>query len=382
MHPIVRVSVDGRPVAGAFYERLISLSVTDNEGTTADGFDCELADGPPDFLEIPRKGASFVPELGYVETGSRSLGRFTVDQVRLPCLPWRMQLSGKSADMRSGKLKENRERHWDDTTLGAVVAQIAGEHGLTPAISPELAGHPYAWLGQQDESDLHLVERLARRHNALFAIKDGILVFAARGSGLTASGAAMGSVIVTPDMVLKGTLVADYTDRTKYRSVVAYWQDRATAKRVEVEVAADADGDSVYRIPEPYADAAEADAAATSKAKALKRGEGGVQVTVVGDTGIVAGAPLLFAGIRPGVDGVPYVIATATHTYSKSEGYRTQITGRLYDGSSGEGDGGGSGGGASGSPANAPKGTPAAPSTWTGQRTRQSPFNGGLPGRV
>ncbi|OJU92288.1 MAG: hypothetical protein BGO06_15540 [Shinella sp. 65-6] len=57
MRPRIEITIDGQPVAGAFYERLISVSVTDKEGVKADTFDMELNDGPPQFLAIPRKGA-------------------------------------------------------------------------------------------------------------------------------------------------------------------------------------------------------------------------------------------------------------------------------------------------------------------------------------
>jgi hypothetical protein len=95
---------------------------------------------------------------------------------------------------------------------------------------------------------------------------------------------------------------------------------------------------------------------------------------VTGDTAIVAGAPLLFEGVRPGLDGVPYIIDTATHTYNKKDGYRTVISAKLYDGKSGgrkKGGGSESTGGSAteGKVAdNAPDGTPATPTEWTNTR--------------
>lgn len=186
----------------------------------------------------------------------------------------------------------------------------------------------------------------------------------------------MGSVVVGPARIIQGTCTFEANDRTKYKKVVSYYEDKDKAKRVEVEADSDADGDSVYRIAEPYADAAEADKAAQSKAKDLKRGEGAASVTVVGDTAIVAGAPLIFEGVRPGLDGVPYIIDTATHTYSKGDGYRTQISAKLYDGKSGGSKGSsGTDGAANDNKAadgkvadNAPDGTPATPSEWTTNR--------------
>ena len=384
MHPIVELTVDGEPVAGAFYERLISLSVVDKEGVASDTFEATLNDGPPNFLALPRKGAIVVPKLGYRNTGTREMGRFTVDQVNAKCLPYSLAINGKAADLRSGKLKEHSERHFEDKSLGEIVEEIAGEAGLSARVAPVLGAHHYEWIAQESETPIHFLERLARRHNALFTVKDGNLIFAERGAGLTASGAPMGAITVTPDMVITGTLSFEFNDRSTFGTVVAYYQDREKAERVEIEVEGDPEGDAVYRLPEPFADPAEAEKAAESKAKQLKRGEGSASVTLPGDTAIAAGVPLVFRGIRPGLDGVPWVIETATHTYSKRAGYRTAVDLKLYDGDSGAesaaandgaaASGGEAAGGQEGTPSadtpapDAPPNAPPAPRWWGGER--------------
>ncbi len=43
---------------------------------------------------------------------------------------------------------------------------------------------------------------------------------------------------------------------------------------------------------------------------------------------IRAGAPLIYAGVRPELDGIEFIIETATHTLSKS-GYTTAIEAKL-----------------------------------------------------
>jgi phage protein D len=372
MHPIVEVTVDGQPVAGAFYERLVSLTVTDKEGVSSDTFSAELNDGPPDFLCLPRTGALVDIRLGYRETGVSSVGKFIVDKVSGKCLPYSLSISGKSADLRSGKLKENQERHWDNKKVKDIVAELAGEAGLSASVDSEVGEHEYEWIAQQDEAPIEFLERLARRHNSLFSIKNGKLIFAKKGSGTSASGAFTGSVVVTPNRIIQGTCRFEAKDRTKYKKVVAYYQDREKAERVEAE--ADAEGDSVFRMTEPFADAAEADKAAQAKAKDLERGKGSASVTVVGDTSIIAGAPLLFQGVRPGLDGVPYIIDSVEHSYSKDGGFTTKISAKLYDGkSAGKGGGGGSGEGADAGTGgerakDAPAGTPATPKEWIGNR--------------
>lgn len=356
MHPVVELTIDGRPVTGAFYERLLSVEVVDKEGVASDRFSAELNDGPPDFLALPRKGAIVSVSLGYRERGIQEMGQYTADQVQPRCLPYKLSISGKAADLRKGKLKEHQERHWDEATLGEIVEEIAGEAGLTARISDKLAAHQYKWLGQESETPIHFLERLARRHNALFSIKGGQLVFAERGSGLSASGAPLGVAMLTPERILRDTLQFEYNDRSAYSKVIAYYQDRDTAERVEIEVEGDAEGDATYRIPEPFADPAEAERAAEARARQLKRGEGSASVAVVGDTALMAGGPVIFQGIRPGLDGVPWIIETATHTLSKGDGYRTRLNLKLYDGESGADSAGGGGqeGGAAGSGSDAP----------------------------
>lgn len=373
--PQIEITIDGKAVAGGFYERLVSMTVTDNDGEEADTFDMELNDGPEiGFLAIPRKGAVVDIRIGY---GSmRSLGKFTVDKVSCKCLPYSMSISGKSADLRAGKLKERQERSWEGKKVKEIVDEVASESGLSASVDPSIGEHVYEWFAQQDESNINFLRRLAERHNALFAIKQGSLMFAAKGSGNAASGTFMGSVVVSPANLIQGTCSFEANDRTKYSKVVAYYQDKDKAQRVEIEADSDEEGDSVYRIPEPFSSVEEADKAAQSKAKNLKRGEGSASVTVVGDTAIIAGAPLLFYGVRPGLDGVPYVINTSTHSYSKSDGYRTAISAKLYDGKSG-GSGGGDAEAGDADAANdnastpakdAPAGTPATPNAWNNTR--------------
>jgi phage protein D len=372
MHPIVEVTVDGQPVAGAFYQRLVNLTVTDKEGVSSDTFSAELNDGPPDFLRLPRTGALVDIRLGYRETGVTSVGKFVVDKVSAKCLPYSLSISGKSADLRSGKLKENQERHWDKKKVKDIVSELAGEAGLSAAVDSEVGEHEYEWIAQQDESPIHFLERLARRHNALFTVKNGKLIFAKKGSGMSAGGSFTGSVIVTPDRIIRDTCQFEANDRTKYKKVVAYYQDRDKAERVEVEVDADAEGDSVFRITEPFADAAEADKAAQAKAKDLERGKGSASVTVVGDTSIIAGAPLLFQGVRPGLDGVPYIIDSVEHSFVGKGTFTTKISAKLYDGKS-AGKGGGSGSDGDGADAtkapDAPAGTPATPALFRSPRS-------------
>lgn len=348
--PRAEITVNGKPVASIFNDRLISVTIVDKEGVTSDTVSCELNDPKP-FAAIPRKGDTIGVRLGYLETGVADFGTYTADDPEVRCLPYGMTVNGKGANVRD-KAKQHRSRHWDDKTVKDIVSEIAGEHGLTPIIDPEIGAHQYTWFGQEDESDLHLVERLARRHDALFSIKDGKLIFAAKGTGRSNSGAALTQVIASAANIVVGTCRTTFSFRHKYKNVKGRVQDRAKAELVEVEEASDDEGTADYTMPEPFEDVGEAKKAAGAKARQLKRETILTSVTLYGDPTIRAGAIFFYSGVRPELDEIDFIIESATHRLSKA-GYTVDVEAKLYvpskGGGAASGDGASSGGGEGGS---------------------------------
>jgi hypothetical protein len=104
--------------------------------------------------------------------------------------------------------------------------------------------------------------------------------------------------------------------------------DHNKARQVEIEAESDEEGTADYTIPEPFADEDEAKNAATAKADHLKSETTRTSVTVFGDPAIRAGAPFTYSGVRPGIDGIEFIIKSATHRIDKS-GYTTQIEAKL-----------------------------------------------------
>lgn len=324
--PRAEIKVNGVAVASLFNERLVSVTIVDKEGVTSDTISCDLNDGHP-FAKIPRKGDVIEASLGYAETGIAYFGSYTADDPEILCLPFGMTVNGKGASMRDA-LKQRRARHWDQKAVKEIVSQIAEENGLTPAIDEKVAAYTYQWFGQEDESDLHVVERLARRHDALFSIKDGKLIFARKGSGQSASGRALTPVIASRDNIVEGTCRTRFAHRNKFKRVKARVQDRDKAELLEVEEDSDGEGTADYTLPEPFADEGEAQAAARSKAKDLKSETIRTSVTVFGDPTIRAGAPLRYAGVRPELDAIEFIIESATHRLTKA-GYTVEIEAKL-----------------------------------------------------
>lgn len=324
-HPSATIEVNGKQVTGAFWARLIRLSVTDKAGNESDEVSFELLDGDP-FLEIPKTGAKIRVWLGYRETGERYHGAFVVDSVQLDIAPYRMTITGKSADMRD-TLKQQKTRHWENKTLGEIVQGVAADHDLTPSVSDEVSSIRYEWLGQMDESDMHLLTRLGERHGALVSFKDGKLVFAERGAGNSGSGKAMTVLVINRSDLVTGSCRVRFADRGKHKRVVARYQDKGQQKRKEVEIESDEDASASYSLPETYASEDEAKKAAKAKAREQQAGSDTIEFSVIGNPDLKAGVPCRLSGVRPGVDDLEWTVDTVTHEFSKS-GYTTRVSGK------------------------------------------------------
>lgn len=330
------ISVNGKPVASLFNERLISVTVTDKEGVTSDTVSCELNDGMP-FAQIPRKGDIITVSLGYLESGVLPFGSFVADDPEVHCLPYKLVVNGKGTDMRKTP-KQHGARHWDDAKVEDILKDIAKNNGWGLRIDPKVAAYKYGWFGQEDESDIHVVERLARRHGALFQVKNGILIFAKKGSGQTAGGAGLTAVIAEPFNIVENTCRTTFAHRNSFAKVKAHAQDRKTAARKEVEAKSDPNGSADYTLAEPYADEDEAKKAAEAKAADLKAATIKTSVDLFGDPAIRAGAPFRYQDVRPELDDIPFIIETATHKLTK-QNYTTSVEAKLGGDDEGGGDG-------------------------------------------
>jgi hypothetical protein len=331
MRPKAIVTVNGRPVAGVFWERLISLTVVDHEGAQSDTVDITLEDGAP-FAQIPAADDVIEVSLGYEDGPMENMGRFTVNDVELDMFPWQIQIKGKAADQKE-KLKQPRRRHFDKKTFGDVVKTIAGEHGLSAQVDPSIASFKpdSEWFGQDGESDIHFLERWSRRLDGLFAVKGGKMIVGARGSGKTPGGASLPTLVVTPEMHIKKSCKVHFGQKERHGKARAEHHDWDTGRREHEDAATGDRGSSaVYSQRHATGGKSESKRAARSASKYLKRGGTRTSVGLVGNPFVKAGQIMTYSGFRPRVDGLQFVIETAEHKYTKS-GYRTDVKAKIKD---------------------------------------------------
>lgn len=326
MHPRVLVEVDGVPVSGLFFERLVSLTITDREGIQSDTLQMVFNDAAPHFAN-PRRGAVAKVTILRGQGGGFS-GTYIIDRVAHSCLPYTITVGGHSADLRS-EMKTRKSRHWDASSVKAIVSEIASEYGLDAKISDAVSGHVYSWIGQQDESDLNFLERVANRHGALFTIKNGALLWLQRGAGKTADGTSIPAVILGPTSIVQGSCRVSENDVDRFGKVKAFYQDRGGAKRQEVIVDGDPEADGEQVIREPFGSKTEAQAAADACAREMLRGLVTTSCAIVGRPALMAGQPVQYLGVRPSLDDHTFIVQRVTHSYTKSGGLRTAFEGKL-----------------------------------------------------
>ena len=321
MTPQYSIFADGIDVTASFNGRLLDLKIKDEAGLESDTLSITVDDRNGE-LALPRDGAVMGVSLGYKETGVSFMGSFTVDDVTSKGgeSGQTIAITARAVDTRKA-LKEKRDKHYDNKTLGQVLQEEAAEHGLQAVVSPELADFKYDYLPKRGQSLLHFGAGLARRHDATFKVANGQLVFAKRGSGLSVSGLGLPVVPVTRPGNLLDWSIKPKIGRPCYGKGRASWYDRHKAARV-FEEAAGTQGPA-YVLGSLYQNKSEAKAAAGANKSDLDRKKAGGSFTIVGNPFVVAETIVVALGCRAGVDG-EWLVRSVEHSYSDA-GYITKI---------------------------------------------------------
>lgn len=228
--PIYRITVEGDDITADMKDRLIELSLTDNPGFEADQLDITLDDSDG-LLDLPPRGAVLSVQIGFEDSGLVDKGTFTVDEVSHSGPPDRMIIRARSVDMRGG-LTTQRERSWHKTTVGDMVAKIAEEVGLTPAVAEKLRGQYIEHIDQTNESAANLLQRVAAMFDAFATVKAGRLLFGHLGAGITVGGKPISRLVIQRRDGDSHTF--SIADRETFTHVKATWNDTERADKGEV----------------------------------------------------------------------------------------------------------------------------------------------------
>ncbi|AAM42266.1 phage late control D family protein [Xanthomonas campestris pv. campestris] len=309
--PQWRVVLDGTDLTERIAPRLLDLTLTECRGGEADQLDLRIHDHDGK-MALPKRGVRLAVALGWKATGLVDKGTFIVDEVEYSGAPDIITVRARSADL-TADMRTRRERSWHNTTLGAVLNTLAGEHGLTPRVAEALARTKLPHLDQAIESDMNLLTRLGQRFDAVATVKGGALVFAPIGAGTTAAGKPLPTVTLTRrDGDQHRYSVAD---RDAYTGVRAYWVDKGKARRQSVLVGTD---DNAKRLRESYADEATARQHAHAEFERVKRGTAKFDYTLaIGRAELYPEQSVTVGGFKPAIDSQGWIISRATHSVSR-----------------------------------------------------------------
>ncbi|MCF5940924.1 phage late control D family protein, partial [Xanthomonas perforans] len=162
--PQWRVVLDGIDLTERIAPRLLDLTLTECRGGEADQLDLRIHDHDGK-IALPKRGVRLAVALGWKATGLVDKGSFIVDEVEYSGAPDVITVRARSADL-TANVRTRRERSWHNTTLGAVLNTLAGEHGLTPRVAESLAKIKLPHLDQANESDMNLLTSLGQRFDA------------------------------------------------------------------------------------------------------------------------------------------------------------------------------------------------------------------------
>ncbi len=322
-----RLTIDGQgftpgDVTSRVRPRLRGLTLNEQRGGEADQLDLELddADGR---LDLPRLGAEIVLALGWRGQPLVEKGRFKVDERSHAGAPDVVTLRARSADFTAG-LKVKRDRSWRQTTLGAVLGQMAGDHGLEAAVDPALAGVEVPLLDQSGRSDSDLLRGLGHAHDAVATVKAGRLIFSPIGKGASPSGHAFEPFVI----VRRDGDQHQFREALReggYSGATAQWHDAAAGERREVHAGG---GGERPRKKLRRVHASEADARVAARAEAARTGraEASFGITLaIGRPEIGPERKGRVRGFKAAADEIEWVVKRATHDWGPDAGGTTAL---------------------------------------------------------
>lgn len=328
MTPQFKILADGVNITRQIQQRLISLKTVDEAGMKSDTLSLEIDDRDGQ-IELPRHGAKLSLWLGYQQLGINNtlskIGDYFVDETGFNGWPQTLSISAKAADLtndETGDIKSSQTRSFDNISFGDLVSTIAGECGMTGKISGALAGVLFTHLDQTQESNLHLLTRLAEQHNGIAKITNDLLIIAKALEAKSMGGANLAPIIINKKEV--SDYRASITDRDAYASVTATWHDKATARNYTVSTGT---AKPAFILRHTYDSEEKAIEAAKAKMESLNQGTNTCEVSLaLGNPNLFAESPLILVGFRPGVSGGTWVCTRVEHSFSNS-GFKTALSG-------------------------------------------------------
>jgi phage protein D len=297
MTPIFKIEANGKDVTEAISKNLVSLSFSDEDGNQSDEITLEVAG---DFKR-PQYQDELKLWLGYDESNLFYCGIFKVQTTSRT--QHTLTITATGADF-SAQLKQKRDTSYEKLSLKDVAQIVANRYDLS--LKSDFDDMYLQHLSQTQESDLHMMKRLAKDYNAIFSIKNSTLIFLKRIKENMASDALP---VFEIDISECESYSIKHSDKTLYNACEASWQD---TKENVVKSVTVGSGDPILKINGSFKNAAEATKKAEAKLQNANRGTKSGTINMYGKE-IYAGGMLKLSGA--GEDDGEYSIKSVSHSF-------------------------------------------------------------------
>lgn len=317
--PTWEVTLGGRDLTHDIRPRLLDLTLSEARSGDADQIDLRIHDHDG-AMDLPARGVTLQVAIGWAGGGLVGKGTFRVDEVEHSGAPDIITIRARSANL-TQPMRTRRERSWHGVALGDILRNLAGEHGLQPRIAPALDSIAVDHLDQTGESDVHLLSRLGERFNAVATVKAGCLLFVPIGSGITATGIALPSALLSRADGDRHRY--SLAERDNYSGVQADWTDKPGAERKTVLAG---DADNAKRLRQTYSSQTEAQQQADAEWARVQRGAANMVCTLaLGRADLYPEQQVRLRGFKPFIDDTAWLIAKVRHSITGRGGFTTAL---------------------------------------------------------
>ncbi len=318
--PVCIITANNKPLNELISSRIISVTVTDNRANEADELSIVLDDSDG-ALELPKRGVKLNCKMGYLGEDIHDKGDFVVDETEWSGTPDLITVKASSANFKS-KIKEAKSKSYHRKKFGEIASEVAKNHELTLVMTADLKAINLAHVDQTNESDLNLLQRLAKQNGAEMAVKkDRLLIFKA-GSAKTASGKDLPAITLTRNDGDQFRY-SEQDRESDHTGVSASYQDTGKAKR---EKAVSGEKGKVKHLKGTFANKEEAERASKAKMAEIKRQMAKFSITTAyGIPEISTESPVKLDSFKTEIDKLKWIVEKATHSYAKSGGLTTQL---------------------------------------------------------
>lgn len=319
--PNVAITINGMPSA-LLNNNINSISLIENRGFDADTLQIVINDADG-LIALPNRDAEIQIAIGF-GMDLISKGKFIVDSVTHSGPPDIITIGAHSADFKKEFL-ERKSILFENKTIQEIVETIAKAHELESKVAEIYQQIKIKEKSQANESDANLLTRIAEEYDAIATIKNGTLLFLERGTGKTASGESLETIIHHRSDGDKHNYTV--SDRDQYSGVEVSYLLQDKAKRKTLIVGEDK---RLFKIRKIYNNEEEAKTAAERQLERLKRNRANVSVNLArGNPRLSAESPLKLVGFKTEMDSQDWIVTTITHKIDPSNGFTSEFDGEI-----------------------------------------------------